>query len=229
MSTEDKIESIKKIGKVETEKEVGEIKEAIHRVEPNKDHFEALMKQQTITKETTVQAVQEPAIQKRSLMDEVRELSRKVDSFSKVTPAQLASQAQAVIAQIDDIRTKLSTPKLEIKTATQTLLENKLSHIDESLKIALSKAGVEYVHPEKTTTPTNPIDRFLGFLTDGQSKLQQLATDVEAMHLNRKEISPAHMLAIQIKVGYIQQELEFFTSVLNKALESTKAIMNVQV
>jgi hypothetical protein len=37
------------------------------------------------------------------------------------------------------------------------------------------------------------------------------------------------MLRIQLKVGYITQEVEFFTAVLNKALESTKTIMNVQV
>jgi len=43
------------------------------------------------------------------------------------------------------------------------------------------------------------------------------------------QLSPATMLLIQIKVGYIQQEIELFTSMLNKALESTKTIMNVQV
>jgi hypothetical protein len=49
------------------------------------------------------------------------------------------------------------------------------------------------------------------------------------MHLNNKEITPANMLRIQMKVSYMQQEIEFFTAVLNKALESTKTIMNVQV
>jgi hypothetical protein len=46
---------------------------------------------------------------------------------------------------------------------------------------------------------------------------------------NGKQFTAADMLAMQIKVGYVQQEIEFFTSLLNKALESTKTIMNVQV
>jgi hypothetical protein len=37
------------------------------------------------------------------------------------------------------------------------------------------------------------------------------------------------MLAMQVKVGFVQQEMEFFTGMLNKALESTKTLMNVQV
>jgi hypothetical protein len=49
------------------------------------------------------------------------------------------------------------------------------------------------------------------------------------MALQKDQISPASMLAIQIKVGFISQELDFFTGILNKALESTKTIMNVQV
>jgi hypothetical protein len=49
------------------------------------------------------------------------------------------------------------------------------------------------------------------------------------MHLNGKEISPANMLRIQMKVGYIQQEVEFFTAVLNQALQATKTVFNVQV
>jgi hypothetical protein len=118
---------------------------------------------------------------------------------------------------------------LELKGSVQNLLRNKLSHIDENLKIALHRAGVEYVPPQKVEAPKNPIERFLGFLTDGQHQLNTLANDVNLMHLNRKEITPASMLAVQIKVGFIQQELEFFAALLNKALESTKTIMNVQV
>ena len=71
--------------------------------------------------------------------------------------------------------------------------------------------------------------RFLGFLTDGQHQLNTLATQVENWHLNKVEITPATMLSLQIKVGYLTQELEFFSSLLNKSLESTKTIMNVQV
>jgi hypothetical protein len=114
-------------------------------------------------------------------------------------------------------------------------MRNKLEHVDTNIRIALSKAGVEtkeLAHPGVTPVGApsqNPISRFLGLLTDGQYKLQTLATEVDRWHLNKQEINPATMLAVQIKVNYITQELEFFSSLLNKALESTKTIMNVQV
>jgi hypothetical protein len=75
----------------------------------------------------------------------------------------------------------------------------------------------------------SPIDRFLGMLTHSQTQLQSLASDVVKLQGPDGNITPANMLLIQIKVGHISQEIELFTSMLNKALESTKAIMNVQV
>jgi len=130
---------------------------------------------------------------------------------------------------MDELKNKLSTPNLEIKSSVQNLLQSKLTHIDESLKIALNKAGVEYVAPVAQKNLSTPIERFLGFLTSAQAGLEGLGNDVERMSLVKGQISPADMLAVQVKVGYIQNEIEFFTALLNKALESTKTIMNIQV
>ena len=89
------------------------------------------------------------------------------------------------------------------------------------------------VIPEKVNPivpKENVISRFLGLLTDGQYRMQNIAQAVNFMASDTtREINPAKLLLIQIKVGQIQQELEFFAAVLNKALESTKTIMNVQV
>ncbi len=131
---------------------------------------------------------------------------------------------------MDEIKGTLKAPDAQVKDSLVPLLDSKLTHIDENLNAALARTGSEYTPAAAPIAPSqNPITRFLGFLTDGQYKLQTIAMDVERMHLNKEDINPATMLAIQIKVGYITQELEFFTGLLNKALESTKTIMNVQV
>lgn len=243
---------IEKIEKVTSKSKVGEnaaTSEPLERLPPDKEKFNSLMANdsskanQTLEVNKTAQVEKTEIIPgdsrdarkidtaKSSLMDEVRNLDRQVNMAGRATPESLVAQAHDAIAKIDEIKSKLNTPTLELKGSVQNILRSKLSHIDENLKIALNKAGVEYQAPVNPTTAAsqNPIERFLGFLTDGQSKLQSLANDVQVMHLNRKEISPASMLAIQIKVGFITQELEFFTAMLNKALESTKTIMNVQV
>lgn len=229
----DKIEEISKVGKAAksvTPEAIEETQE-INRLAPNKEHFDALMRSERMQAQNGSGVTEkiEP-VSKSSLMDEVRNLNQKVDRFSKISPKQLVAQADEVINQIDQIKQKLATKDLDLKPATQTVLQNKLSHIDENLRVALSKAGLEYTPAaEFENKRVNPIERFLGFLTNGQAQLASLSTEIEQMHLNNKEISPANMLRIQMKVGYITQEIEFFTAVLNKALDSTKTIMNVQV
>jgi len=221
----DKIDRIKKVSQKITEKPVQE---------PNKDYFESLMRQRKVKVEdnpAVTAAVQKDLARKteNTLFDEVRELNMKTDHATRSSPHELEAQAKDVIAQIDILKDKLETPNLEIKAPVQTLLKNKLNHIDDNLKVALDKAGLDYVHPPKVTTLAKPVERFLGLLTHSQTQLQTLAEDVHNMSLLDKELSPASMLLIQIKVSYIQQEIELFTSMLNKALESTKTIMNVQV
>jgi hypothetical protein len=166
----------------------------------------------------------------QSLMDEVKKLNSQVAGTGRLTPEDLKNQAQGLIAQLENVKSQLST-QTDIKPSYQNVLRNRLTHIDDTLKIALSKAGVEYKAPQKTavTGTVNPIERFIGYLRNSQYQLEHLSQTIDQLNLTKAELTPANMLAIQIKVGYIQQQIELFTSLLNKALESTKTIMNVQV
>lgn len=164
-----------------------------------------------------------------SLMDEVSKHHAYGANMSNMSPDSIKSQTKNVIAQIDQVKTQLSQVNTEIKPSYQTLLKNRLTHIDDSLKIALNKAGVEYSPPPATATGnSNAIHKFLGFLTNSQHQLENLNVAVDQFNVTG-QITPANMLAIQMKMSYVQQQIELFTSLLNKALESTKTIMNVQV
>ncbi|MBA2727052.1 MAG: hypothetical protein H0U49_02630 [Parachlamydiaceae bacterium] len=225
---EDKVEKIEKLSSTEKTSAPFEVDSEENRIAPNKEQFETLMGQKPIEPETTAGRKVEST--KVSLVDQVADLSRRAGQVGRSPPELLVAQAQEVITKIDELKEKLSTPNLEIKGSVQNLLTNKLSHIDESLKVALSKAGVEYdVAPSVSRQSSNPIERFLGFLQDSQSRLNTLSSDVSTMAATKGEFTPALMLSMQVKVGFVQQELEFFTALLNKALESTKTIMNVQV
>lgn len=224
----DKIEKVESITASRKPKMIAEEIEAVERVPPNKEHFDSLM---GLDKQRAPKVVKTDALERTSLMDQINSIHNKVDAVSKVTPAELVAQTQEVIKQIETVKTQLATPNLELKSSVQSLMRNKLEHIDESLKVAMNRAGMEYTPQElgAKSNLTNPIERFLGFLTNGQYQLQRLSNDVQMMQLKDGSISPASMLAMQIKVGYITQEIEFFISLLNKALESTKSIMNVQI
>jgi len=229
MAELEKIEKISKIGKADKSAGtpgIDEIQEPA-RVPPNKEHFDSLVNAKP---EEKVTAIESDTQGKSSIMDEVRNLNQKVDLISKTTSKDVAAQANEAITRIEGIKEKLSSPNLTLQPSLQTILHNKLSHIDENLRVALSKAGLEYNPAEHLENKAvNPIERFLGFLTYSQAQLGSISSEIESMHLNNKEISPANMLRIQMKVGYISQEIEFFSATLNKALDSTKTIMNVQV
>jgi molecular chaperone GrpE (heat shock protein) len=195
---------------------------------PNQDHFEELMKQSTTETNKIAQEAKVEEASKTSPMDAAKKAAGSIERYPELSAESLVAQAQDAINKIDNLKRDLQTPNLELKGSVQTLLKSKLEHIDDNLKVALNKIGSEY-EDMKDVGIGKPIERFINFLTHSQYQLDNLAEDVQLMHLNGEEISPASMLAVQIKVNYVQQELEFFTSLLNKALESTKTIMNVQV
>lgn len=227
MATIEKIDKVKKVTKAAT-KPVQNIaaEEQLKRLGPNKEQFDKLMVDQT--KKVATDEKIEPA-RKRSPIEELREMNSSSAKPTRVTPVELVAQTQEAINKMEDIKGRLKTPDIAVKESLTPILDNKLEHVNENIQAALSKTGAEYSPPPVTAPTENPVYRFLGFLTDGQYKLQTLAMEVEKMHLKREDLNPAALLTIQIKVGYITQELEFFSSLLNKALESTKTIMNVQV
>jgi hypothetical protein len=169
-----------------------------------------------------------------SLMDTVRDLQYHDGKTPQVTYQSLVAQTQEAVTKITEIKQLLSSPDVRLKDSTNKILRGKLDHIYDNLQVALTRAGVEY---DPTTVSAvqeaaehpNPMARFLGFLTDGQWQLQNLGAELEASAGSNKELSPINMLAIQVKVTQIQQELELFTSLLSKGLESIKTIMNIQV
>lgn len=223
----EELESISGVSKVRRKSRVSptDMTQAVERVPPNTEKFNSLVqKQPEVTVETQFNA-------QKSLLEEVREVNSKVGRIQGANADQIVAQAEQIITQIDQIKEKLGSPNLQVKESVQTLMRNRLSHIDDNLRIALDRAGLEYVPIEsrKAKDLSGPFNSFLSSLTHAQSQLETLSTDVKGYHERGKSIDPAAMLAVQIKVGFIQTELEFFSSLLNKALESTKTIMNVQV
>lgn len=196
------------------------------RLAPNREHFDNLMGAPVTS---DVGESRKVVTGKNSIVDEVANVGRLVDQARRGSPQELIAQAQETVGRINELKEKLNSPNLEIKSSVQQVLSNKLSHIDDNLKIALSRSGIEYTPPPVADKSQNSIERFLGLLSDGQDKLNALSTDISRMDSQGMQFSPATMLVLQMKVGVMQQEIEFFSALLNKALESTKTIMNVQV
>jgi hypothetical protein len=242
MALEDKIEAVKKVSKA-LSKQVTPVEPELERLPPNKEKFDALLQTEQVNQQTQNRKIQESALTIEStsstasnktnsspisLMEEVKKLHTQVNRIDHLEPEELKNQARHIIAQIDEVKGQLSETSATLKPSYKSLLSNRLTHIDDNLKITLSKAGIEYKDvqpiPNLNATNASPVEKFIGYLTHGQYQLDHVLET-----LNENKLTPASMLTLQIKMGQIQQEIELFTSLLNKALESTKSIMNVQV
>lgn len=227
MSEEENIEKISSVTSAKGDNKIVKGQELSgERAEPNRELFDAHMRSDTM-----LQAKKsEHAGKVASPMDEVRNLNRQVDSAAKANPMELAGKSKELIAQIEELKFRLTDPQYEIKNDAKQVLRNKLEYIDENLRIALDKAGLEYIPPDMLEGGgKTPVERFLSLLSNGQDQLKTLGGELQRIGETRTHISPANLLMVQLKVNTIQQEIELFTSLLNKALESVKTIMNVQV
>lgn len=228
----EKIEKVRKVSKAITSFQKILEKQHVPGEAPNKEYFDRLMGQD---KNLKVEAEEQKVAQQRygdkkpSLLDEVADVNRRIDRVSESTADDLIGQAKDAVSQIDKLKNQLAQPELQIRGSVQHLLKTKLSDINDNLKLAFAKAGLDYVEPDQKRAGPNPVRRFLDLLSHGQSQLESLSSHVQGLSARKDEISPADLLALQLKVSHVQQELEFFTALLNKSLESTKTLMNVQV
>lgn len=149
---------------------------------------------------------------------------------------EIKKQTHEIVNKMEGAKSQLaqaSQANVEIKPSYQKLLRNHLTHIDDNIRIASSKlneestGGVQAVGNK--ASGSSVAERFLDMLTRSQHEMNNLQKTVEAASSSGTEMSPGQMLALQIKTNLISQELELFTNLLNKALEATKTIMNVQV
>ena len=184
-----------------------------------------------------IAAAQEPAIaeaKKPSLM----EIATRVT----VEPAKVTPTPKTLADQAADLRRQMERPRAVLMDEIQSrpaVVENlkpsdidslsgHIEHVDRGLRdVSQLTTGVEIgslVPKEKS-----PAVKFLSFLTESDKKLGNFVDELKGLKMGQQRLTPETLFAVQVKLGFIQTELEFFTATLNKALESTKTLMNVQI
>lgn len=138
---------------------------------------------------------------------------------------------------VDSKRTLEANPKIDFSKEDVRKATRSLTHVDESLKIALSKVGSDkYI--AKAASPTSPVNpaevstpvhKFLGYLTNTQYQFEHLNEQIDFLSSSGGELTLGNMMALQMKMSIISNQLDFFTGILSKSLEATKTIMNIQV
>jgi len=173
---------------------------------------------------------------KENPLEMAAKASQKTTEKAPITPEELMTQVKkikngferprAVLLRANDVLPADAFEKLPEEMVAE--LSGGIEHMDRSLREASKlTTGVEVGSAIDTEKP--PLVRYLGYLTESDKRLSTFISDLSALDLQKTRLSPSIMMAIQIKMGFIQQELEFFTATLNKALESVKTIFNVQI
>ncbi len=230
---EDKIEKIEKVGLSTssglqdkaldmTENSRVKFDEAYAKADPTKIQAEKLAEPQPIA-ETS-------GTQRPSLLDLASKSGAIEQSISPPTPQQVIDKAELTrnkfASTIETLQQNIDhTPTAPDRAAMTTSIQ----HVDRYLNQALSQVtGVE-TKTAIDVTSRPPLLRFLGLLTEGEKHLDGLLSGIKELHLEKNKLKPETLLGVQVRLGFVQTELEFFSNVLNKSLESTKTIMNVQI
>jgi len=173
---------------------------------------------------------------KENPLEMAAKASQKITEKAPITPDELVDQVKkiqngaerprAVLLRANDALPADAFNKLPEEMVAE--LSGGIEHMDRSLREASKlTTGVEVGSAIDTEKP--PLVRYLSYLTESDKRLSTFVSDLSALNLQKTRLTPSMMMAIQIKMGFIQQELEFFTATLNKALESIKTIFNVQI
>ncbi len=143
----------------------------------------------------------------------------------------LLSQAKSAHATLGDMSSDLHNKSLKLKSHQRQMLRNKLSTANDRLHEISKTLGVpsadEKVEP--SGKGGSIMERFLNLINNGQTNLMNIQNQVMALKDNEGSFNPANLLFIQAKLGHAQQEIEYASVILSKAVEGLKIMMNTNI
>ena len=141
----------------------------------------------------------------------------------------LLAQVGTAQTTLGDLNNELNTPKLKLKQSQRWLLKQKLSNSNAHLRSANEKLGNPQAAPFEEPKDGSAVLKFMSYLTDGQNQLNQAHQKLSELSSSGKTLNPTDLLLIQIKLSKAQQEMEYSSVVLSKAVDDMKTLMNVQL
>lgn len=144
------------------------------------------------------------------------------------TAESVGAQMKTAASSLGDLKQSLSTPDLKLKPSQKYLLRNKLTEANEQIRGVAAKAGVDVGPPVNTLSRNNPLAKFVSLITDGERQLGEAQVQL-AERAKKGTIDPTELLIMQVKVNKAQQEIDYSTILLSKAVEDIKMLFNVQI
>lgn len=140
----------------------------------------------------------------------------------------LLSQVKSSQVMLGDMNNDLNTKNLKLKQSQRTVLRSKLGNANNYLQAANAKMGAEAPVPS-TPSGGGILGKFLDYVADGQSNLSAAQQQLTNLKSKGQSLQPADFLAIQVKLAHAQQEIEYASIMLSKAVDDMKTMMNIQL
>lgn len=228
---------IEPIESIEARRPVERTQEAQDLVAPEKVKFDIALEKMDPAKanievqKTKISTENSTSTQPQSLFDVA-----KTNNTSRIQPP----SPDTIKATALSLRSKLEAPHATLISYQEkgvaipkeyvAKLSAHIEHVDKALVDATSTVkGVEVQATAVPPVGDSPPMKFLHYLTDSDQRLGVLTAEVSKAAASGEQLTPAKLLAIQMKMNFVSQELEFFTNVLNRSVETVKTLMNVQI
>ncbi len=140
----------------------------------------------------------------------------------------LLTQVKSAHSMLGDINNQLTTPNLKLKQSSRYLLRNKLGDANKNVKAANAKLGAE-IPPPPSPSGGGIVGKFLDYVSEGQSNLMAAQNQLLSMKDQGTSMNPGDFLAIQLKLAHAQQNIEYASIMLGKAVDDMKTLFNVQI
>ncbi|MCH9612002.1 MAG: hypothetical protein S4CHLAM102_04840 [Chlamydiia bacterium] len=164
---------------------------------------------------------------KMSPMDLAKAGSQAASSPPSIS--QVQTQMNAASGSLGDLDKNLKTKNLKLKQSENYLLRNKLKSANGHIQSAAEKLGAEKTPQTKVSAKMSPIEKFLAMITDGQNQLAEATKKVAKISEKGTDMNPADLMVVQLKLQKAQQELDYSSIVLTKAIDNIKMLFQVQI
>ena len=127
------------------------------------------------------------------------------------------------------LRSQMDPGTTQYMTEKMAVIQEKIDRLrfEADKRLGLVTETVEGVQPGQLLKPA---ESFFNFVSRGEKQLLSLEAEIDRVFsLGQKSIDPAVLLRFQLRMSHVMQQLELFTSTLNKGLESFKNVSNTQI
>ncbi|MBI3211250.1 MAG: hypothetical protein HYZ47_00995 [Simkania negevensis] len=188
---------------------------------------------------------QQPKESFQSFMEEGKGTQPTTSQTAGVSPFDLAKEAavpqtipkietinqqmQSTSTVLGDLQQQLNKKDLKLKSSQKYLLRNKLTSANENIRSVADKVGVETGPLPPTNIRQSPVTKLISLVTDGQSQLEKTQDMIQKMTESGKPLNPGELLLIQVRLAKAQQQLEYSSILLSKAVDDIKTLFNIQM